>query len=82
MRYTRRPEGIDEDHPILQGTLSPLHASKGAGDAYLKAWIDTYNIQAASFRLTGIYGTRQFGGEDHGCFDHRIPLLEIFPSAV
>jgi CDP-paratose 2-epimerase len=66
MRYTRQPAGIDEDHPILQGTLSPLHASKAAGDAYLKAWIDTYSIEAASFRLTGIYGTRQFGGEDHG----------------
>jgi CDP-paratose 2-epimerase len=65
-RYTRDPAGIDEAHPILQGTLSPLHASKAAGDAYLKAWIDTYHIEAASFRLTGIYGTRQFGGEDHG----------------
>ena len=65
-RYTRQPASIDEDHPILQGTLSPLHASKAAGDTYLKAWIDTYSIEAASFRLTGIYGTRQFGGEDHG----------------
>jgi CDP-paratose 2-epimerase len=29
-------------------------------------YIDTYQAEAASFRLTGIYGTRQFGGEDHG----------------
>jgi len=65
-RYTREPEGIDENHPTLEGTLSPLHASKAAGDIYVQAYIDTYSVEAASFRLTGIYGTRQFGGEDHG----------------
>jgi len=65
-RYTRIPEGIDENYPILEGALSPLHASKAAGDIYVRTFIDTYKIDAASFRLTGIYGTRQFGGEDHG----------------
>jgi CDP-paratose 2-epimerase len=65
-RYVREPEGIDENHPTLEGTLTPLHASKAAGDVYAKTYIDTYRLEAASFRLTGIYGTRQFGGEDHG----------------
>ncbi len=65
-RYIRDPEGIDEDYPTLQGTLTPLHASKAAGDVYVKTYIDTYGLEAASFRLTGIYGTRQLGGEDHG----------------
>jgi CDP-paratose 2-epimerase len=65
-RYIREPEGIDEKHPTLEGTLTPLHASKAAGDIYVKTFIDTYKLEAASFRLTGIYGTRQFGGEDHG----------------
>lgn len=65
-RYVREPEGIDELCPTLEGSLTPLHASKGAGDIYIRAYIDTYQVQAASFRLTGIYGTRQFGGEDHG----------------
>lgn len=65
-RYERKPAEIGEDLPILGGTLSPLHASKAAGDAYVKAYADTYGLEAASFRLTGIYGTRQFGGEDHG----------------
>jgi len=65
-RYRRKPEDIDEELPTLQGTLTPLHASKGAGDIYIKTYIDTYNIEAASFRLTGLYGPRQFGGEDHG----------------
>ena len=65
-RYLRQPEGIDEDYPTLEGTITPLHASKGAGDIYVRTYIDTYKLEAASFRLTGIYGTRQFGGEDHG----------------
>jgi CDP-paratose 2-epimerase len=65
-RYVRNPEGIDENHQTLEGTITPLHASKGAGDIYIRTYIDTYKVEAASFRLTGIYGTRQFGGEDHG----------------
>jgi CDP-paratose 2-epimerase len=65
-RYIRKPAAIDETHPTLEGALTPLHASKAAGDTYVKVYIDTYKVQAASFRLTGIYGTRQFGGEDHG----------------
>jgi len=65
-RYVRDPEGIDENEPTLKGTLTPLHASKAAGDIYIRSYIDTYKLEAISFRLTGIYGTRQFGGEDHG----------------
>ncbi|HIJ59789.1 MAG TPA: NAD-dependent epimerase/dehydratase family protein [Nitrospirae bacterium] len=65
-RYVRKPQGISEAHPTLEGILTPLHASKFAGDIYVRTYIDTYKIEAVSFRLTGIYGTRQFGGEDHG----------------
>jgi CDP-paratose 2-epimerase len=65
-RYLREVEAIDENHPVLEGTITPLHASKAAGDAYIRAYIDTYKLEAASFRLTGIYGPNQFGGEDHG----------------
>lgn len=65
-RYRRYPKGIGETYPTLEGVITPLHASKGAGDIYVRTYIDTYRLEAASFRLTGIYGTRQFGGEDHG----------------
>lgn len=61
------PEGpVYEDEELLTGTVSPLHASKRCAEIYLQAFIDTYSAQVANFRLTGIYGPRQFGGEDHG----------------
>ena len=65
-RFVRCPVGISESHPLLTGRLSPLHASKRAGELYVQAFADSYDLKAASFRLTGIYGPRQFGGEDHG----------------
>lgn len=65
-RYLRKPEAIDESYPLLEGKLSPLHASKATGDTYVRTFIDTFGVEAASFRLTGLYGPRQFGGEDHG----------------
>jgi CDP-paratose 2-epimerase len=64
--YERKPDGISEETPICTGTLTPLHASKTAADIYTKVYSDTYRVRAASFRLSGIYGERQFGGEDHG----------------
>lgn len=65
-RYVRTPAAIDENHSTLEGTLSPLHASKMSADIYVRTYADVYGVKAASFRLTGIYGPRQFGGEDHG----------------
>lgn len=59
-------EEIDEHAQLLTGKLSPLHASKRTIEIYSQAYADTYNLKAACFRLTGIYGPRQFGGEDHG----------------
>jgi len=65
-RYVRSPVSIDEDEPLMQGVVTPLHASKISGENYVRCYIDTFNVKAASFRLTGIYGPNQFGGEDHG----------------
>lgn len=65
-RFTREPIAITEEEPLLQGVVTPLHASKTAAENYVRCYIDQYGIKAASFRLTGIYGPYQFGGEDHG----------------
>ena len=65
-RYVRDPVAIGETEPLLQGTVTPLHASKRCGEVYAQSYIDTFNMKVACFRLTGIYGSYQFGGEDHG----------------
>lgn len=65
-RYLREPPAIDENHPIMQGEMTPLHASKRAAELYVQTYVDSYGLEAATFRLTGMYGPRQFGGEDHG----------------
>ncbi|HLF91161.1 MAG TPA: NAD-dependent epimerase/dehydratase family protein [Anaerolineales bacterium] len=65
-RYLRNPTAIDENHPLLEGTVTPLHASKRSAEIYVQTFIDTYQLEAANFRFTGLYGPRQFGGEDHG----------------
>lgn len=57
---------ISETQPILTGQLTPLHASKRAAEIYTQTYADSYGVNAATFRLTGIFGSRQFGGEDHG----------------
>jgi CDP-paratose 2-epimerase len=69
-RYLRAPAAIDETHPLVEGTLTPLHASKRAAELYVETFISAYKVHAASFRLTGLYGPRQFGGEDHGWVAH------------
>ncbi len=65
-RYTLDPPEIAEDAPTMRGYLTPLHGSKASAEHYVQVYASTYGVRAASFRLTGIYGTRQLGGEDHG----------------
>ena len=65
-RFTRNPPEITEDEPILQGTMTPLHASKRTGELYVRVFNETYGLKTAAYRFTGLYGPRQFGGEDHG----------------
>ncbi len=65
-RFVREPPTINEDHPTMEGTITPLHASKRTTELYVQSYIDTYGLKAAAFRCTGMYGPRQFGAEDHG----------------
>ncbi len=64
--FTREPVSISEDHPVMVGEISPLHASKMSAEHYVRTFHDMYKLCVATFRFTGIYGERQFGGEDHG----------------
>lgn len=65
-RYTLEPPAIDEQAPTMEGYLTPLHGSKASAEQYVRVYASSYGLRAASFRLTGIYGPRQLGGEDHG----------------
>jgi CDP-paratose 2-epimerase len=65
-RFTFPGGWITENHPTLDGDVSPLHASKMSAETYVNSYVSTYGLRAVNFRLTGIYGPRQFGGEDHG----------------
>ena len=65
-RFKRNPIFISESDKIAQGTVTPLHASKLSAEFYVNAYIDTYGLKATNFRFSGMYGERQFGGEDHG----------------
>jgi len=64
--YQRHPVLISEEYPVLTGQLTPLHASKRCAEIYARTYAETYGLDIAVFRLTGIYGERQFGSEDHG----------------
>ena len=64
--YRKDKVEIDESEPILNGALTPLHVSKRATELYTQTYAETYGMRTASFRLTGMYGERQFGGMDHG----------------
>ncbi len=57
---------VSEHAEILRGDLTPLHVSKRATELYTQTYAETYGMRTASFRLTGMYGERQFGGMDHG----------------
>ncbi|MBW2233510.1 MAG: NAD-dependent epimerase/dehydratase family protein [Deltaproteobacteria bacterium] len=65
-RYTLDPPEIAEDAATMEGYLTPLHGSKSSAEQYVRVYASTYGLRASSFRLTGIYGPRQLGGEDHG----------------
>jgi len=65
-KFVRNHNPVNEDMSILQGEVTPLHASKMSGEYYCRAYLDTYGVKSAVFRLSGMYGPRQFGGVDHG----------------
>jgi len=68
-RYSVRgeyAEGIPEGFPIDNCEHSPYGCSKLAADLYIQDYAHTYGLRAAAFRMSCIYGERQFGVEDQG----------------
>lgn len=58
--------GIPETFSIDHSEHTPYGCSKLAGDIYVQDYAETYGLRAGVFRMSCIYGTRQFGVEDQG----------------
>ncbi|MBN1353056.1 MAG: NAD-dependent epimerase/dehydratase family protein [Candidatus Omnitrophica bacterium] len=65
-------EGIPEDFGIDLNPHTPYGVSKYVGDIYTQEYAATFGIKACVFRMSCIYGTRQFGFEDQGWLAHFI----------
>ncbi|MHA1231011.1 MAG: GDP-mannose 4,6-dehydratase [Candidatus Helarchaeota archaeon] len=63
-------DGNSENTPV--DFHSPYGCSKGAADAYMKDYYRIYGIKTVVFRMSCIYGQRQFGNEDQGWVAHFI----------
>lgn len=58
--------GIPEDFPIDLCEHTPYGCSKLVGDLYAQDYAYTYGLKIGVFRMSCIYGERQFGVEDQG----------------
>ena len=63
-----RRRGIGESRPL--DFHSPYGCSKGTADQYVIDYARTFGIPAVVFRMSCIYGPRQFGTEDQGWVAH------------
>jgi CDP-paratose 2-epimerase len=60
--YNEFPYGINEMRPL--DFHSPYGCSKGAADQYVRDYARIYGLRSVVFRMSSIYGPRQFGMED------------------
>jgi CDP-paratose 2-epimerase len=69
-RWTFRdhPLGIAETQPL--DFHSPYGCSKGTADQYVRDYARIYGLPTVVFRMSCIYGPRQFGNEDQGWVAH------------
>jgi NAD(P)-dependent dehydrogenase (short-subunit alcohol dehydrogenase family) len=63
----RYEHGIPEELPVDHTGHTPYGSSKLAADIYVQEYHHTYGLRTGVFRMSCIYGTRQFGVEDQGC---------------
>ena len=62
--------GIDEHLSIDQTGHTPYGVSKLAGDLYVQEYGRLYDLHTSVFRLSCVYGPRQFGFEEQGWIAH------------
>lgn len=59
-------QGIPESFPVDHCKHTPYGCSKLTADLYMQEWARLYGHKIGVFRMSCIYGTRQFGFEDQG----------------
>lgn len=59
-------QGIHENFPMDLTAHTPYGVSKYTGDLYVQEYGHLFGMRTAVFRMSCIYGTRQFGFEDQG----------------
>ncbi|MBW2970927.1 NAD-dependent epimerase/dehydratase family protein [Candidatus Woesearchaeota archaeon] len=62
----RFERGIPERFEIDHNEHTPYGCSKLTGDLYMQDYAHLYGLKTGVFRMSCIYGTRQFGVEDQG----------------
>jgi CDP-paratose 2-epimerase len=60
--------GLDEGTPL--SFYSPYGCSKGVADQYVLDYARVFGLRTAVFRMSCLYGPRQFGTEDQGWVAH------------
>ena len=58
--------GLSENFGIDHCEHTPYGCSKLTGDLYMQDYAHLYGLKIGVFRMSAIYGTRQFGVEDQG----------------
>lgn len=67
---TKYKNGIPESFPTDLCEHTPYGASKFAADVYVQDYGKRKEVDTGVFRMSCIYGTRQFGSEDQGWVAH------------
>jgi CDP-paratose 2-epimerase len=67
-RFAGGLRGVSEARPL--DFHSPYGCSKGAADQYVRDYARIYGLPTVVFRMSCIYGPRQFGNEDQGWVAH------------
>ncbi len=65
-------QGVPESFPLDASEHTPYGCSKLTGDAYARDFAKLYGLRTGIFRMSCIYGERQFGVEDQGWLAHFI----------
>jgi CDP-paratose 2-epimerase len=66
--FAELPYGVSETQPL--DFHSPYGCSKGTADQYVRDYARIYDLPTVVFRMSCIYGQRQFGTEDQGWVAH------------